>query len=154
MLGLISYVSSPGANQRLKMIWQSLIILLVVMFQWVGARQNAQDVIFIETQMVKTAEWVNTNLSPDALLAVHDIGAIGYFTQNPILDLAGLITPEVVPFIRNEAELAEYLDASYAEFLIPFPSWYPQMVKGKELIFEAGDDAFPFMDNMGVYVWK
>jgi hypothetical protein len=154
MLGLISYVSSPEANQRLKMIWQSLIVLLVVMFQWVGARQNAQDVIFIETQMVKTAEWVNTNLSPNALLAVHDIGAIGYFTQNPILDLAGLITPEVVPFIRDEAELAEYLDASNAEFLITFPSWYPQLIEGKVLIFEAGEDSFPFMDNMSVYTWE
>jgi hypothetical protein len=62
-------------------------MVLVIAFQWIGARQNAQDVILIETQMVRTARWMNENLPVNAVLAVHDIGAIGYFTNNPSLTL-------------------------------------------------------------------
>lgn len=154
LLGMLGYVSSPKANPRISLVWQVLAVVLIVVFQWVGASQNAQDVAMIETQMVQTAQWVNENLPADAVLAVHDIGAIGYFNQNPIIDLAGLVTPDVVPFIRDEARLAEYLDSTQAGYLVTFPAWYPQLVEGRTVLFQAGSDRFPFDDNVTVYRWK
>jgi hypothetical protein len=154
MLGFIGYVNSINSNRRIVLLWQTLIVIVIVAFQWVGAKQNAQDVVFIETQMVRTAQWMNENLLSDAVLAVHDIGAIGYFTQNPIIDLAGLITPDVVPFIRYEEKLANYLNAEGTEYLITFPGWYPQLVEGRTPVFEAGVAKYPFDENMSVYYWK
>lgn len=154
MLGMMDYVSSQKANPRLSFLWRVLLIVLMIAFQWVGAAQNALDVVLIETQMVQTAQWLNENLPADAVLAVHDIGAIGYFTQNPLIDLAGLITPDVVPFIRDEARLAEYLDSTQAGYLVTFPSWYPQLVEGRGVLFQSGSDRFPFDDDMTVYLWK
>ena len=154
LLGMLGYVSSPKANPRISLVWQVLVVVLIVVFQWVGASQNARDVAMIETQMVQTAQWVNENLPADAVLAVHDIGAIGYFNQNPIIDLAGLVTPDVVPFIRDETRLAEYLDSTQAGYLVTFPGWYPQLVEGRTVLFQAGSDRFPFDDNMTVYRWK
>ena len=154
LLGMLGYVSSPKANQRISFVWHVLVVVLIVVFQWVGASQNARDVAMIETQMVQTAQWVNENLPADAVLAVHDIGAIGYFNQNPIIDLAGLVTPNVVPFIRDEARLAEYLDSTQAGYLVTFPGWYPQLVEGRTVLFQAGSDRFPFDDNMTIYRWK
>jgi hypothetical protein len=135
-------------------MWRVLLVVLLLAFQFVGAGQNARDVILIESQMVQTAEWINQNLPADAVLAVHDIGAIGYFTQNPLIDLAGLITPDVVDFIRDEAQLAVYLDSMNAEYLVTFPGWYPQLIESKQPIFQAGLARFPFDDNMTVYLWK
>jgi len=154
LLGMMGYIVSSKANQRISFLWRTLLVILVIAFQWVGATQNAKDVILIETQMVRTAQWVNENLPADATLAVHDIGAIGYFTQNPLVDLAGLITPDVVPFIRDEARLAEYLHTTNADYLVTFPSWYPQMVSNRSPVFQAGLPVFPFDDNMSVYRWK
>ena len=154
MVGMMGYATSLKANQRVSFLWQTLLIILVLAFQWVGANQNAQDVILIETQMVQTAQWVNENLPVESKLAVHDIGAIGFFTQNPIIDLAGLVTPDVVSFIRDEAELANYLDSANADYLITFPSWYPQLIDGLSPVFQAGHARFPFDDNMTVYKWK
>jgi hypothetical protein len=131
-----------------------ITVVLVLAFQWVGARQNAKDVILIETQMVQTAQWINENLPSTAVLAIHDIGAIGYFTQNPLIDLAGLVTPDVVPFIRDETILTNYLNSTNAGYLVTFPSWYPQMASGHVAVFESGDNLFPFDDNMTVYKWK
>jgi hypothetical protein len=135
-------------------VWRALLVVLLVAFQWVGAAQNAQDVVLIETQMVRTAQWVNENLPADALLAVHDIGAVGYFTDNPLIDLAGLVTPDVVDFIRDEAQLAEYLDSTQAGYLVTFPGWYPQLVEGRNVLFQAGLERFPFDEDMTVYLWK
>lgn len=154
MLGFLSFVLSPKANRLAVLSWQILLIVLIVAFQLAGAVQNAQDVIFIETQMVRTAQWVNENLPRDAVLAVHDIGAIGYFTQNPLIDLAGLITPDVIPFIRDETQITNHLTSVNAGYLVTFQDWYPQMVEGRVPVFVAGLEKFPFDDNMSVYQWK
>lgn len=154
MLGMMGYVISPKANQRVAFVWLTLLVVLVGAFQWMGAGQNAQDVVFVETQMVQTAKWINENVPSDAVLGVHDIGAIGYFTQNPILDLAGLITPDVVSFIRDESKLGVYLDNTDAEYLVTFPDWYPQLIAGKKRVFEAVDPLYPFEDRMNVFLLK
>ncbi len=126
ILGLVEYVTSPNANKRIALIWTSLTGMLCLLFTIVAARQNAADVAWIEKDMVGTAQWIQENLPPDALLAVHDIGAIGYFDQHPIIDLAGLVSPDVVPFIRDQDQIAAYLDRRGADFLVTLPDFYPQ----------------------------
>jgi hypothetical protein len=153
MAGMLDYIGSSKTNQRLVFLWQSLLVLLVLTFQFIGARQNAQDVIFVETQMVQTAQWVNENLTSDTILGVHDVGAIGYFTQNPIIDLAGLITPDVVSFIRDESQLSGFLDSKNAEYLITFPGWYPQLTETKDPIFEARHHLYKYDGWMTIYHW-
>jgi len=111
-------------------------------------------VVFVETQMVQTAQWINDNLPPDAILGVHDIGAIGYFTPNPIIDLAGLITADVIPFMHDEIRLDEYLNSENTEFLVTFPGWYPQLVTDHFQIFEARNELYPYEDIMSIYRWS
>jgi hypothetical protein len=154
MLGIVGFVTSPKTNQHFAFLWQSLVVALILVFQWVGAEQYARDVVFVETQMVETAQWISENLPPNAILGVHDIGAIGYFTQNPILDLAGLISTDVVPFIRDEMSLGEYLDTEHARFLVTFPAWYPQLTRGRSQLFESGNVLYPQEDRMAVYLWN
>ena len=75
---------------------------------------------------------------------------------NPLIDLAGLITPEVIPFIRDEARLAEFLDSRSAEYLIVFPSLYPQLTSQKTPEFVAGVEYGPlyFEENLQLYRWR
>ena len=96
------------------------------------------------------------NIPADARLAVHDIGALGFYTQNPLIDLAGLTSPEVIPFIRDEDRLAEYLDANLAQYLVTFPSFYPELTSQRRPVFEAGTDSGPlhFDENIRVYRWR
>jgi hypothetical protein len=137
-------------------LWQITIIVLMVAFAFIAARQNAYDIFWIESEMVTTAKWVNENIPADARLAVHDIGALGYYVDNPLIDMAGLISPEVVPFIRDEERLAAHLDANAVDFLIAFPSLYPRLTSGREALFEAGLEFEPlqFEENMQVFRWR
>lgn len=154
LLGMLGFVTLASSNRRVAFLWQVVTIVLSLSFQITGAIKNSYEVIWIETQMVRTANWVNENLPEDTVLVVHDIGAIGYFSKNPLIDLAGLITPEVVLFIRDEAQIATYIDSSPAEYLISFPGWYPQLTSQHRAIFESGIEAYPFDENMTVYSWR
>jgi len=101
--------------------------LVLLGFVIMGARAYATDVSIIEGEMVRVARWLEANTAPGDLIAAHDIGAIGYFASRPLLDLAGLVSPEVIPFIRDEARLADSIRRRDAAYLVTFPSWYPRL---------------------------
>ncbi len=140
-----------------QVFWRGSVVMLSVAFVFMGARSYANDVALIESEMVVTAKWAATNLPPDALVAAHDIGALGYFDNHELIDLAGLISPEVIPFIRDESLLAEHLNQSGADYLIAFPFFYPLMTENAEVVFVTNSPISPaFFDeeNMAVYLWK
>ena len=156
ILGLLELLSSPRTNKLLGFLWQAVTVVLCLTFEFVGARQNAYDIFWIESEMVTTARWIQQNVPPEAPLAAHDIGALGFYVPNPLVDMAGLITPDVVPFIRDEPRLADYLDSKSVDYLVSFPSLYPQITSGRESLFEAGlqPEVVHFNENMHVYRWK
>jgi hypothetical protein len=136
--------------------WYASTAALLLAFIFLGGRAYAQDVALIESEMVVTAKWAAENLPPDSLLAVHDIGALGYFDDHELIDLAGLISPEVIPFIKDEAQIAVYLDQKGADYLIAFPDFYPVLTADPVIIFESGSQITLLAGekNMKVYVWK
>jgi hypothetical protein len=83
------------------------------------------DVRVIEEEMVTAAHWIADNIPPEDLLAVHDIGAVGYFAPRPILDLAGLVSPDVIPILRDKEALYELIRAKDARYLMGFPDQLP-----------------------------
>jgi hypothetical protein len=136
--------------------WASALALALLVFWGLGARAYAQDVAIIESEMVTVARWVEENTSPQAVIAAHDIGALGYFSQRPLLDLAGLVSPEVIPFIRDEAGLQVFLIGNHAEYLVTFPGWYPQLVDSSRMVFITHGTFSPAAggENMAVYTLK
>ncbi|MBL8101335.1 MAG: hypothetical protein JNM02_02280 [Anaerolineales bacterium] len=137
-------------------LWQGSVAMLTFGFIILGARSYAQDVAVIESEMVVTAKWAAENLSPDSIIAAHDIGALGYFDHHQLIDLAGLISPEVIPFIRDEPRIAVFLDEQDANYLIAFPEFYPVLSAGLTEVFSTDSLITRSMDqqNMVVYLWK
>jgi hypothetical protein len=124
-------------RRLLTRVWTQALVLalctLSVGFLVLGGRAYAEDRCIIQGEMVRAAFWVRDNTPPTALVAAHDIGALGYWARRPLLDLAGLITPEVIPIMRDESRLIEYIVDREAEYLVTFPSWYPTMVQDRRL---------------------
>jgi hypothetical protein len=91
-----------------------------------GLRAYTNDVAVIDTEMVRSALWIRDNVPQDTLLAVHDIGAVGYFSQRPaLLDVAGLITPEIVPLLGQPEAMWQFLQARGAGYIVGFPPQIP-----------------------------
>lgn len=156
MLGMMEFVSSAKANRRIVLLWNTSAIMLCLLFTYVAARQNALDVRWIESEMVETAQWVQLNLPADALLAVHDIGAMGYFDQHQIIDLAGLVSSEVVPFIRDQDKIAAHLDQRDIDYLVTLPGFYPDLVSGLDVVYPEENSCRPSSasETMCVFRWK
>jgi hypothetical protein len=135
--------------------WVAVVGVVAAAFWVMGARAYAQDVQIIQTEMVRAAKWIALNTEDDAVIAAHDIGALGYFGERPVLDLAGLVTPEVIPFMHDETQLAAWLDAGGADYLLTFPGWYPRLTAGAEAVFTTDGTASPAAggENMVVYRW-
>jgi hypothetical protein len=120
---LLRLASQPSVSRILRRTIIASTALVFLSFLGIGARAYATDVRFIQGEMVATARWLMKNTPPDSRIAVHDIGAVGYFADRPLLDLAGLITPQVIPFITNESLLIEFIQSERADYVIFFPDW-------------------------------
>jgi hypothetical protein len=143
LLGLIFLVFwIPVVNTHrqklLRFAWLTSMALFGFSLWAYGAYIYARDVAWIESEMVQTAQWAAENVPQGELIAAHDIGALGYFDgRRQVVDLAGLISPEVVPFIRDEAGLSAYLQQKGAKYLIVFPEWYPSLIKDCTILYES-----------------
>lgn len=137
-------------------LWNISLGMVSLLFIVLGARAYAQDVALIEQEMVESAQWAAANIPSGVVIAAHDIGALGYFDTHPLLDLAGLVSPEVVPFIRDEVRLAVYLNEKNAGYLIAFSDLYPEMTVGKEMVFVTNGSIASEADypRMTIYRWK
>ena len=52
------------------------------------------------------AAWVCANTEAEASIAVPEIGIVGWFCDHRIIDPYGLVTPEMLPYIRAGDRLA------------------------------------------------
>ena len=140
--------------QILTRVWSLSAIIILCSFWWMGANNYGQDVAYIEEQMVETSNWINDNLPQDGFLAAHDIGALGYFSSIEIIDLAGLITPDVVPFIRDEPELWAYMETQGVSYLMTFPDWYSTLPEGAIKIYESKGEYADIMGGSTMVVYQ
>ena len=49
----------------------------------------------------KLGEWLAANTPPGSRVGTPEVGYIAYYSRRPILDLAGLCSPEVIPYLRR-----------------------------------------------------
>jgi arabinofuranosyltransferase len=97
----------------------------------------AWNVDNINQMHVALGQWVVDHTPPDATLALNDIGAITYISERPVVDLAGLVTPEVVPLLRapdRDARLADFMAGRNVQYVIILPNWFPQLAARSDLL--------------------
>ncbi len=120
---------TPGTASLLRRVliqaWAITIVLLSGYYLNLGREIYTVDVAIIDGEMVTAAHWIHDHLPDTALLAIHDIGAVGYFAPRPLLDIAGLITPEVVPLIGQPEALWDLMQTRGAKYLLAFPDQIP-----------------------------
>jgi len=115
---------SRGRNIIVRAGVQALMLGAVLVFAYfalvIGRGVYIQDVRIIDGDMVAAAAWIQANIAPDQLLAIHDIGAVGYFAPRPMLDIGGLISPEVIPIIRDGDAIWALMRARGAAYLMAY----------------------------------
>jgi len=89
----------------------------------------------INAMQVHLGQWADTNLPKTARIAVNDIGAIAYFSRREVIDLMGLVTPDIIPYRRQgERGVMRYLTEACPQYVIIFPAWFPQIASSTDML--------------------
>lgn len=127
--GLVLLFEEYRLKRRLQnLIWIAIAGMVIAL--WInGASTYALQVKLLNENHGAVAHWLDHNIPKDAVIATHDIGIIGYFTQRRIVDLAGLATPEVIPIMNDQAKLANYVRQQHVSYVIVFTGYYRDFLK-------------------------
>ncbi|HEX2981280.1 MAG TPA: hypothetical protein VHO48_13505 [Anaerolineaceae bacterium] len=157
-MGSLELMKAMRRSSKTRLIaraWGLTLIVVTGLFWGNGVAAYARDVAIIETEMVNPARWIAANTQPGDLIAAHDIGALGYFGDRPVIDLAGLISPEVIPFIRDEDKIGPFLDERQVDYLLVTFDWYPLLAQQAEQVYESEGGFLPDRpgENTRIYRW-
>jgi hypothetical protein len=91
---------------------------LVIYRGWVlpPARSSSAG---LPTRLVTWGRWLRENTPERCSVATPDIGALGYFSRRRIVDLSGLVTPQMLPYLAREAPGDAIANFRFAAFARP-----------------------------------
>lgn len=138
-LDRILHLLSPRSTVLRAAVWTLLFGMMFVL--WVnGASDFSYRVRLFDAVHISAARWINDHAAEDAVLATHDIGIIGYETERQIVDLAGLVTTEIVPLMDDPAKMAEYLRERDVSYMLVYSGYYRDLLTllNAKLVFSPG----------------
>lgn len=136
-----------------------MLLLSLAVEEYENSKFYAQGVENINSMHVKIGRWMRENSPPDATLAANDIGAIAYFSERRVVDLVGLVTPDVLPYRGQPNGIYNFIVSKKPQYVIIFQKWFPDLDGRKELVHlfdvRLEHNAVCGDDKMSVYktVW-
>ncbi len=96
---------------------------------WAGMLgYNAREILEID---VALGDWLAANVPAEETVAIDDIGTIVFQGPRPIVDLNGLVSPEMWPVLDDAdppTAAMRLLATSGVRYLAIFPDWHPLLV--------------------------
>lgn len=101
------------------------LVVIMVISDVRGVQVYRDNVEATNDCWVANAVWIRDHVPSHALIATHDIGAIGYFGNHPLVDMAGLVSPEVIPLLNDENSIESYLKSRHVTYVMMWDDWFP-----------------------------
>jgi hypothetical protein len=99
---------------------------------------------YIGQRQVRTARWIAGNLPADAVVATHDIGAIGYYSGRRVVDMVGLVSPGMIRHIGDFDGLGRFLVSQGVTHLAVLRNWFE--VSSQTPLFKTEEEAPEIME--------
>lgn len=125
---LAAVEAAPALRSSRRMLAQFAFLLLAICVPMCTVRAAAisqADVSGINCAEVATGQWMSAHLPAGAVIATHDVGAIGYFSGHSVIDITGLVDPELIPLLHDPQGLETYLKAQHVAYLAIYRDWFP-----------------------------
>jgi hypothetical protein len=114
---------TPGRSLRAGLFATVVMALVVTQNVFVYRTQVVPHVRSfspaLEGSLVEWGRWFERHTARDAVIATPDIGAIGYFSRRRVVDLAGLVTPAMVPHLMRAEPEVTVANFDFATFSRP-----------------------------------
>ncbi len=76
---------------------------------------------------IKIAEWLKQNTNESDIIATHDIGAIAFYSKRKVVDMVGLINPEISEYLKDKRStefLKEHLLKNKVTYFATMRNWF------------------------------
>lgn len=93
--------------------------------------KNAEEIAYTGKyhydRHIRIAEWIKQNTKENEVIATHDIGAIAFYSNRKIIDMVGLVNPEVIEHL-NDKNLSDYLKNYFIKnnvsYFVTMRNWF------------------------------
>jgi len=122
--GAIHFITKPRISNAV-----AAAAILIFAFQ-MGEKSLADEGHYIEScryitdRQVKTALWIRDHLPENAVVGTHDIGAIGFYSNRRVVDMVGLVSPDMIRNIGRFDLLRDFLIKSGTTHLAVLKNWF------------------------------
>jgi hypothetical protein len=138
LLPVAFLVLAVALGPRLTRLRAALIVVylaLAVVAIVPAATRYGWAVQNINAMQVHLGRWVDEHLPRRGTIALNDVGAIAYLSRREVIDLMGLVSPDIIPYRRSgEAGVMRYLLERCPGHVIVFPRWFPQTTARRDLL--------------------
>ncbi|MCK5303551.1 MAG: hypothetical protein KAJ96_10450, partial [Candidatus Thorarchaeota archaeon] len=129
---MLEWVFSLKEYADIKTITRPVIVILIIgvliipmqplyMHQ---AQTFGNAVKNINDMQVTIGEWIEENTPEDAVLAICDAGAVRFFGNRAIIDIIGLVTPDIVHGNMTTLETLQYMYDRGCDYIVFFDDWF------------------------------
>ena len=84
----------------------------------------AESCRYISDRQVKTALWIRDYLPQNSIVATHDIGAITFYSERHIVDMMGLVSPDMINNIGRFDLLKKFLVKNGTTHIATLRNWF------------------------------
>lgn len=119
-------------NSRSVAIGSTILVLTITLIFSVknyfgNISSYAFECKYINDRQVEAAKWIKENTKEEDIIATHDVGAIGFYSDRKIIDIAGLVTPELITKISDQnyvSYMTDFINKSNVTYVAFLREWY------------------------------
>lgn len=108
-----------------------LFFALTIILSLVHLRKNSNEFVelckYHNERHVAVGLWIKNNTPENAIIAAHDIGAIGFYGNRKVIDMVGLVTPEVIHHLNDKnfsIFIEDYLLKNNVSYIAALKNWF------------------------------
>ena len=122
--GQIHFLTKPRVSEAIAALVILIFVIQTLEKSLANETSYIDDCRYITDRQVKTALWIRDHLPEDAVVATHDIGAIGFYSNRRIVDMVGLVSPDMIKNIGRFDLLRGFLIKSKVTHLAVLKNWF------------------------------
>ena len=123
-IAILEMVDTVSVNSLSVLVIAMLVIVPMIPSYSYQATFYGKAAGNINDMQVEIGLWLNENTPTDTVFATHDAGALRYFSNRTMIDLAGLVSPDIIHGNMTDTEKIQYLHDKGCNYIVFFPELF------------------------------
>ncbi|MCX8057639.1 MAG: tetratricopeptide repeat protein [Ignavibacteria bacterium] len=130
VLILLQERSKTDQSMILNFIY-SILIILIMGLSVNEIPKTKDELTFLgkyhNERHIKIGKWLRENTTENDVIATHDIGALAFYSNRKIVDMVGLVNPEIIEYLKDKnstAFLKDHFIKNKVTYFATMRNWF------------------------------